>query len=470
LTIVKYIILFLFFSLCTADSYAQTNVKDSLQILLQKEKQDTSRVILLTELSFEYSGNKPDTAMVLAMEALSLSQRIGFFKGQAASFNRIGTAYEALGNSSKAMAFYIKALKLNEKIENLRGIARNLNNIGNIYLDQGEYSQAIDYYLKSKKLAEQINSKEGIAVSLGNLGRSYLGLKQYDTARVYLQQAYEVASKFNYDNRTGNLLALMGSIYSETGQRKLAMEYYRLSIPYLKLTERKGGLSRTFIGMAKLFEKEGQVDSTLFYANQAFEINRGAGFTQSVLDASNFLSSFYNNKGNIDSAFFYLKLSTVAKDSLSSKEKINEFQSLSFDEKLRQKEITAAEIKGKQERKHNLQFAAIAIGLITFIILFFAFSRSIIVKTKFIEFFGVLGLLAVFEFINLFIHPYLAHFTNDSPVLMLLILIGIGALLVPLHHRLEKWITNVMVEKNKKIRLAAAKRTIDQLENKAVIL
>jgi tetratricopeptide (TPR) repeat protein len=446
-------------------SNAQPN-KDSLKILLQKEKQVTSRVILLNELSFEYAGNKPDTAMVLAMEALSLSQRIGFFKGQAASFNRIGIAYRALGNSSKAMAFYIKALKLNEKIDNSEGIARNLSNIGTIYDEQGEYHQAIDYHLKALKSSEQRNSKEGVAVNLGNLGRSYLGLKQYDTARVYVQQAYEVASKFNYDSRTGNLLALMGSIYSETGLRKLAMEYYRLSIPYLKLTEQKGGLSGTFLGMAKLFEIEGQVDSTLFYANQAFEINRDAGFTKGALDASSFLYSFYNNKGNIDSAFFYLKLSTVTKDSLSSKEKINEFQSLSFDEKLRQKEIATAELKAKEDRKHNLQFAALAIVLITFVTVFLLLSRSIIVKTKFIEFFGVLGLLAVFEFINLFIHPYLSHATNDSPVLMLLILIAIGALLVPLHHRLEKWMTSVMVEKNKKVRLAAAKRTIATLEGK----
>jgi hypothetical protein len=47
---------------------------------------------------------------------------------------------------------------------------------------------------------------------------------------------------------------------------------------------------------------------------------------------------------------------------------------------------------------------------------------------------------------------------------MLAILICIGALLVPLHHRLEKWITKIMVEKNKKIRLAAAKKTIATLE------
>ncbi|MHB1177819.1 MAG: hypothetical protein ACYCZO_05750 [Daejeonella sp.] len=130
-------------------------------------------------------------------------------------------------------------------------------------------------------------------------------------------------------------------------------------------------------------------------------------------------------------------------------------------------EIAAAELKAKEERSHNLQYAAIAIALITFLIFFLILSRSIIVKTKFIEFFGVLGLLAVFEFINLFIHPYLAHITNDSPVLMLLILIVIGAMLVPLHHKLEQWMTKVMVEKNKKIRLEAARKTMAEFEVKS---
>src|SRR5205085_9141466 len=130
------------------------------------------------------------------------------------------------------------------------------------------------------------------------------------------------------------------------------------------------------------------------------------------------------------SAFYYQDIFRDATDSIFSQQKQRQFQSLSFDEKLRQQEIIATELKAKEERQRNLQYAAIAIGLITFIILFLLLSRSIILKTKFIEFFGVLGLLAVFEFINLFIHPYLSHATNDSPVLMLGVLIAIGALLI----------------------------------------
>ena len=449
-------------------SHAQTNLKDSLKILLQKEKQDTSRVMLLAELSYAYVSDRPDTAMLLALEALSLSQRIRFVKGEAISLHRIGNAY--VGNSPKRMEFMLQSLKLNEKINNLEGTAGNLNNIGTIYLEQEEYHQAIYYFLNAKNLHEQINNKLRLTTNLNNLGRSYLGLKQYDSAMVYIQQSYEIARKINYPRATGFAFFLMGEIYSKTGQKKLALEYYRLSIPYIKLAEISSDwtLSGIFLGMAKLFENDGQIDSTLYYAKQAFKFGRDIGSSGRVSDASSFLSSFYENRGNIDSAFFYLKVAKATNDSLFSKEKINQIHSLSFDEKLRQKEIIAEERKGKGERKHNLQFAAIAIGLITFIILFLVLSRSIMVKTKFIEFFGVLGLLAVFEFINLFIHPYLARVTNDSPALMLLVLIAIGALLIPLHHRLEKWITKVMVEKNKKIRLDAAKKTIANLEGKQI--
>jgi len=40
-------------------------------------------------------------------------------------------------------------------------------------------------------------------------------------------------------------------------------------------------------------------------------------------------------------------------------------------------------------------------------------------------------------------------------------------MLIPLHHKIEKWSIEKMVEKNKAIRLAAAKKTIEKLEKKS---
>lgn len=47
-----------------------------------------------------------------------------------------------------------------------------------------------------------------------------------------------------------------------------------------------------------------------------------------------------------------------------------------------------------------------------------------------------------------------------------IILVCITALLVPLHHYLQKMITHKLVEKNKQIRLASARKTIEELEKK----
>jgi hypothetical protein len=177
------------------------------------------------------------------------------------------------------------------------------------------------------------------------------------------------------------------------------------------------------------------------------------------------LAALYEGSNDKD-ALRYSKVSQAATDSLYSRERTNEIQNMFLNETQRETEVAEREKQADEERKQNIQYAAIAFGIIIFIILFLIFSRTVIANEKLISFFAILGLLVVFEFINLFIHPWLASYTHESPVLMLLALVIIAALLIPLHHRWEHWITEKMIEKNKKIRLEAAKKTIEKLEKK----
>ena len=460
----KNIIPLLLIIFCITSTNAQTGNRDSIKQLLKNDKEDTSRVLHLADLSFEYLESNPDTAMSLALEGLSLAHRISYIKGEAASLNRVGNAYNVIGNYPKSMEVYLQALKINEKTNNLDGIQRNLGNIGLLYNLHEDYRQALDYYFKSKKIAEQINNKYSISIICVNIAEAYYRLKVYDSATRYAQQAYDTAFKINYFRSVGNSLHRLGTIHFETGQNILALEFYRLSIPYSKEAKNDLRLSEIFLDIAKVFEKTRQNDSVLFYARRSLLLAREKKFTKEDRDAVSFLSFYYRNIKKPDSAFFYQDAFIAANNSLFNQQKQRQLQTLAFDEKLRQEELAVAGLKDEKKRNHNLQYAAIAIGLIGFIIVFFVLSRSIIVKTRFISFFAILGLLAVFEFTNLFIHPYLSYATNDSPVLMLLVLIAIGALLIPLHHKLEKWITKIMIEKNKKIRLEAARKTIETLE------
>jgi uncharacterized membrane protein len=120
---------------------------------------------------------------------------------------------------------------------------------------------------------------------------------------------------------------------------------------------------------------------------------------------------------------------------------------LSFTEKIRQQEIEEANRLAKEERKSNIQL----MGIVTFISFFFAllfvFSKRH-VNPKIIKFLGLLGLLLLFEFISLFLHPYIASFTHHKPILMLLILVAIASILIPLKHALQRWVKEKLAQKS----------------------
>ena len=158
----------------------------------------------------------------------------------------------------------------------------------------------------------------------------------------------------------------------------------------------------------------------------------------------------------------------IANDSLYNAKNVQQAQSLTFENDLHQQELAAERLRAEEQRKENIQYALIAFGIVTLIILYLLLSRSFITNTKMIEFLGVIALLIVFEFLNLLLHPFLERITHHSPLWMLLGLVCIAALLVPLHHRLQKWATHKLVEKNKKLRLAAAKKTIRLLSDEGL--
>jgi tetratricopeptide (TPR) repeat protein len=281
------------------------------------------------------------------------------------------------------------------------------------------------------------------------LGDSYEKLNQLDSALKYANLGYELAPRINNEPLRMTALNNLGNIHSKMQQGEIAMGYYRQGLSLEKELKDFEALCETTMGMAALFKKTGQADSSLHYARLSFAAAREAGFTKRILNASTFLSTCFKDMNRIDSAYYYQGITIAAKDSLFSQEKVREVQNLSFTEKIRQQEIEEAARLAKEERKSNIQL----LGIVTFISFFFGllfvFSKRH-VNPKIIRFLGLLGLLLLFEFISLFLHPYIAKFTHHTPVYMLLILVAIASLLVPMHHKLQQWVTEKLAQKTLK--------------------
>ncbi|MFA5245671.1 MAG: tetratricopeptide repeat protein, partial [Pedobacter sp.] len=273
---------------------AQISNIDSLEAVLRNEKQDTTRALLLNDLAYAYSMSKPEKAAPLVFEALELSRRIGFVKGEAKSLNMVAGRYNAMGNTPKAMELLLQALKINEKNNYLDGLSNNLGIIGSMLHQMGDYRQALRYHFKSKAIREKLNNKQEICMALGAIGATYRSLNILDSARMFTQQAYDLARQINYPRVMGTSLVRMGDIHAESGQNTLALEYYRLSIPPMIKTG--AGLSLTFLGMSRVFQKTGKLDSSLFYASQSMAITRKRGALV-IPEQSALLYTIHKSKG-----------------------------------------------------------------------------------------------------------------------------------------------------------------------------
>ncbi len=436
---------------------------DSLHNVLATSIEDSARVMALVRLSFYETD--PPLRFQLVNEALNLTRKIKFEKGEAQCFQQLGNHFSRMADYPKALEYLFKSLAIRERLQDPEGLSTSKSSIGNVYCNQGNYKTGLVYLFEAVAALKKVASPN--ASRWPNL-YSYIAGAYYqqnilDSALNYYNRSNEAAMSTNSKFQLSGSLTGLGDVHAAMGNFDISLSYFRKSISNCLEINNIQVLSYTYLHLSNLFTKKGDTDSAIYYAQQSLTIAQDKQFRKIFSDAAKQLAGLYE-MSNDKEALRYYKLTMDAKDSIFSVSNTAQIQSMTFTEQERQREIESAGVKSKEERNHNLQYAAIAVGLITFIILFLALSRSIIVKKKFIEFFAILGLLALFEFINLFIHPYLANITNHSPVLMLIILIAIGALLIPLHHKLEKWITNVMTEKNKKIRLAAAKKTIATLE------
>ncbi len=458
-------VLALLLLLLVKTSNAQSYAIDSLKQRLQNETRDTTRSILFAQLSYAVIYSNPDSALLLAQQGLAIAKSKQYARGETWCLNVLANAFRLRGNNPKALELFLQALKKAESINYTQRIGSILSNIGIVYSFQGDLRKSLEYYFRAKVIDESLKDEVAIGYDLLNLGDSYEKLNILDSARYYTNLSYNMAMKQNDPNFIGFALNNLGNTYSKMGQNAIALEYYRSALPYLYKAESYETICESTLGMAKLFQKMGQADSCLYYAKLSLLTAEKAGVMMRTLYATNFLADYYKTAQNVDSAYAYMSATIAAKDSLFSQEKTRELQSLSFDESMRQMELTVAREKAMEERRTNIQYGIIAITLVGFIIIFLLLTNSVIVNEKWIKFLGILGLLLLFEFINLFIHPYLAELTHHSPIFLLLVSVVIASLLIPLHHKIEHWVTHRMVDKNKRLRLAEAKKVVAALES-----
>ncbi len=457
------ILLFLIVLMSVCDCPAQlilTYNIDSLRKALVSSE-DTNRVWTLNNLGRNIVNS--DTTLILADEAIKLSRKLNFVKGEAEAYNNIAYWHNMKGDYYKALENYLTSVKLSESVGYEAGLKRSYNSMGTVYIYLKDYQTALTYSRRSRRLSIKFKDRNTHSLASAWMSRSFIELHQIDSALKYAQESFELASRLKEPFPLYLATAQLGSVNAVMLNHALAVEYLRMSLQFSKQDGRFFRIAAAHQQLASEFHSTGAKDSAMFHSQQAFDIAQRGNITASLLASSLLLAELYE-KIDAGKSLSYHKIARVAQDSLYSQEKNRQIEMLNFAETMRQQDIEKAKQEEAEARKHSLEYAAIALGLVGFLIVFLLLSHSIIANERVIRFLGILALLIVFEFVNLLLHPFIGDLTHHSPLWMLGFMVIIAALLIPLHHKLEKLIIHRLIEKNKKIKLAAAKKIISSME------
>ncbi len=448
---------------------AQNKYGDSLRAALSTAGSPLQQFDLMNkilEVGYMNGESNPDSSYCIQL--LDIAQENDNDSLLAIAYNQLGNYFFRNNiDLSNALEYFFKGIPYAEKIRDKRRISSFYIDIAALYYKLNNPNEEIKYL---RKAFENLPDKTSplfpfmLAQVQYESGRYFLGRQQTDSA-LYYAQALGVTNLTLksplFETATNGLL---GEVYDKMGDTALAAAHIiranalNDSIHYIY---GKVEGKRAYINFLL---KNNKIPEAKKQALQLMDIGLQHKMFDAERIAAGFLATVYDKNKQPDSAFYYSRFESAMKDSLFNQENMNKIQSLVMNERIRIMEEEDRLADEAEKRRVDIQYALIFLGIVAFVIIFFILSRSIIVTEKLISFLAILGLLIVFEFINLLIHPFLERVTHHSPVLMLLALVVIASMLIPLHHKLEHWIKERMTEKNKKIRLAAAKKTIEKLE------
>ncbi|HRP43293.1 MAG TPA: ATP-binding protein [Ginsengibacter sp.] len=330
-----------FFVLAKAVSAQSINI-DSLKHELYTIKDDTNKVRLLKTISTFYNWAYPDSSLLYSSRGLALAKKLKDEKGQFSNLTLISYALVTKGNNKEALEKALEALQIGKNLNDSELIQQGQRGLGVVYLLSNDYLNALNYFFKIN--VSNLKPEDRPQLVLEFIGEAYYGLGNIDSAFYYCQKAYNIGIKEkSYWSRP---YFTLGKIFIKKGQPKKALDYYRtgIGIPGLPVNTIDG-----YNGIAGVFEKLGQTDSAVYYAQKVMsEVKLTAQMIQ-IVSAASLLTQIYKDKGLIDSAFKYQSILVTAKDSLFSQEKVKEFQNITFSEKMNQQERAATALRYKNQ-------------------------------------------------------------------------------------------------------------------------
>src|SRR5579871_686034 len=395
---------------------------------------------------------------------------------------------------------YLTAVLIAEKTNNYYLLLKSYLFLADLYIDRQEYDEALDYLGKLEKncIAKyDIDYNDLIGIYLRKY-KIYYYKKDEIRAQLYYQQGMQIADSLHeYDREASYYLAILNNLMSE-GKYNDALEYLQKNYdPIEKYYQQKNMLYAVNCYYMRIYTEINDFNNALsFYHKASEEITYNANdywrfyfnyytavfcervYAQKpdsysnaadvnsydsiafncifaarkiaystknlpeIAQANSFLEILYSNDNQYDMAYYYRKLTDSCNNILRNRNDAKEV----FIAKLNKEKQSAILKEEELKQAHNIQYMGITAMLATCFIILVMLGYFKVSETT-IKIIGFFAFIFLFEFVVMLVDTNIHSFTHDEPWKDLLVKIGLAAIMLPLHHRVEQKVIHYLTSR-----------------------
>jgi tetratricopeptide (TPR) repeat protein len=226
-------------------------------------------------------------------------------KGQAQGANLVvavarmleGSAFEHVGEPTKARAAYEQAQGIYAAAGDRAGVARALNNTANLLDDQGDSAGARERYEQALAVFREVGNKVGAATLLNNIAGVLLSQGDFEGAKKRYEQALAIWREVGNKFAVGQLLNNIATLLLNQGNLAEAKNMHEEALAIRRETSDKSGMAYSQNNLGEVRAKQGDLAGARKSIEQALAIRKQLGEKRNVAQSELSLASVFIEEG-----------------------------------------------------------------------------------------------------------------------------------------------------------------------------
>jgi two-component system, NarL family, sensor histidine kinase UhpB len=367
---------------CVYSAQAQQAQVDSLRNVLNTTSSDTAVVTTMAYMAFHMVSVNPDSARLIAQEALDYAVRINFDRGIASANNSFGWIYFNIGNLDKSIEHYTKALEYFRWSENELSQMAVLMNMSSAYIKMGSLAKAMDVLTEALPLTEKYPITSEASAIFKNLGIINRQDGRLDEAIKYFDRAYQLNIELGNQTLAADTKVSMNILYQNLGsfdeaakaldeaerlfksQNSLygltmvaenrggmrfkqtryleALEFFKQAKEGFRQLGYTADIAYISLEISKTYDKLGRYAESIAVLDEAYELVVNSDFKNYIYDILNHKSNVYEQMGNPAEALKTKRLAFQAYVDYQNELETNRFNELKVQYETEQKDAEIA--------------------------------------------------------------------------------------------------------------------------------